>query len=83
MILNVKTTGLLGQYLPEGSERNRGAVELPDGSTARDLLSALGIPDDGRCYISVNDTMLRGEEVDGTVLSDTDKIILMAPMTAG
>jgi len=79
----IKTTGLLGQFLPEGSKRNRGEVELPDGSTAQDLLNALAIPDDGRCYVCINDTMLQTTELDKTVLTDADKIVLMAPLAAG
>lgn len=83
MRLSVKTTGLLGKYLPEGSKRNRGDVDLPDGSTARNLLNTLAIPDDGRCYVCINDSMLQAEELDTTVLVATDKIVLMAPITAG
>lgn len=83
MRLNVKTTGLLGRFLPEGSERNRGIVELADGGTAKDLLDTLNIPVDGRCYVCVNDTMLQPQELEGTALSQTDKIVLMAPITAG
>ena len=83
MQLTIKTTGLLGKHLPEGSARNRGVVELPIGSTASDLLQALAIPDDGRCYVSVNDSLLHADELDATVLTESDTIVLMAPITAG
>ncbi|MEM7257361.1 MAG: MoaD/ThiS family protein [Pseudomonadota bacterium] len=83
MRLSIKTTGLLGKFLPEGSQRNRGEVELPAGSTVRDLLNTLAIPDDGRCYVSINDSMLRADELDTTVLDASDKIVLMAPISAG
>ncbi len=83
MQLSIKTTGLLGRHLPQGSSRNRGVVELPDGSTVQDLLNTLAIPDDGRCYVSLNDSMLQADELDSTVLTETDKIVLMAPITAG
>ena len=83
MIISVKTTGLLGQYLPPGSSRNRGDVELPDNSTTRDLLNTLAIPDDGRCYVSINGTMLQSQEIDTTVISGDDEVVLMAPIRAG
>ena len=83
MHISVKTTGLLGKYLPAGSSRNRGEVELPDNSTARDLLNTLAIPDDGRCYVSINDTMLQAEELATTVIKHDDKVVLMAPIRAG
>lgn len=83
MKVSIKTTGLLGKYLPEGSQRNRGDVDIPDGSTARDLLNTLAIPDDGRCYVCINDSMLQSAELDNTVLAASDTIVLMAPITAG
>ncbi len=83
MLISVKTTGLLGKYLPAGSSRNRGDVELPDHSTARDLLTALAIPDDGRCFVCINDNMLQPEELDATAINSDDKVVLMAPIRAG
>lgn len=83
MIISVKTTGLLGKYLPEGSARNLGDVELSDGSTVQALITQLGIPDDGRCLVTVNGGLLQAEEFDTTVLTATDKVVLMAPLAAG
>ena len=83
MILSVKTTGLLGRFLPEESSRNLGDVELADNSSVRTLLQQLGIPDDGRCHVTLNGTMLQAEEIDSTILSETDQVVLMAPLTAG
>ena len=83
MQITVKTTGLLGKYLPDGSSRNKGVVELPDSSTARDLLVKLKVPDDGRCTVILNDTLLQADEIDKTLLNEQDAITLMAPITAG
>ena len=83
MQITVKTTGLLGKYLPDGSSRNKGVVELPDSSTARDLLLKLQVPDDGRCSVIFNDTLLQAEEINNTVITEQDAITLMAPITAG
>ncbi len=83
MQITVKTTGLLGKYLPEGSSRNKGVVELPDDSTVRDLLLHLQIPDDGRCYVTFNDALLQAEQFDSTIIKEDDAITLMAPITAG
>lgn len=83
MQITVKTTGLLGKYLPAGSSRNKGVVELPDSSTVRDLLVQLQVPDDGRCYVTFNDTLLQADDFDKTTITTEDAITLMAPITAG
>ena len=83
MRITVKTTGLLGKHLPEGSSRNKGVVEIPDNSTVLDLLQQLSIPDNGRCYVTFNGTVLQKNELDTTVITPADAITLMAPITAG
>lgn len=82
MILSIKTTGLLGRHLPDGSERNRGDVELADGSSVQALLDLLAIPD-GRCLVTINGTLLQQEDFNSTVLQATDTVVLMAPLAAG
>ena len=83
MIVSVKTTGLLGKFLPPGSSRNRGDVELPHGSSVSQLVEQLGIPDDGRCNVIINDNLIHGTDWADTTLTAADKIVLMAPITAG
>lgn len=82
MIISVKTTGLLGKYLPEGSARNLGDVSLPDDSSIQTLLDQLAIPE-GRCVVTVNGALKQKEEFGTTTLSATDKVVLMAPLAAG
>lgn len=78
----MKTTGLLGKFLPEGSDRNRGDVELPDDSSVQTLLNQLAIPD-GRCLVTINGALLQKEEFGTTTISSSDAIVLMAPLAAG
>ena len=44
MKLAVRTGGLLGKYLPEGSARNSAEIDLPEGITAAALIERLGMP---------------------------------------
>ena len=83
MILTVKTTGLLGKYLPEGSARNKGTVKLDDHSTIRQLLDHLNIPDNGRCHVTLNGSLVQGHDWASTALCASDDIVLMAPISAG
>lgn len=82
MIISVKTTGLLGKFLPEGSERNRGDVDLPDNSSVQALLDQLAIPE-GRCLVTINGALLQKEEFTATIIQPTDAVVLMAPLAAG
>ena len=72
----------MGKYLPEGSARNLGDVELPDSSSVSALLDHLAVPD-GRCVVTVNGELIQKEEFQSTVLTATDKVVLMAPLAAG
>jgi len=83
MTLTIKTTGLLGKYLPEGSTRNRGSVELAEQSTVRQLLNLLNIPHNGRCNVILNGSLLQSEQWESTKLTATDEVVLMAPLSAG
>jgi len=82
MILSVKTTGLLGKYLPEGSARNLGDVDVPDHCSVRELLDQLAVPD-GRCLVTVNGELVQKEEFESRTLTASDKVVLMAPLAAG
>lgn len=44
MKVDVLCFGAFKDYLPEGSEGNRGSAELPEGSTVGDVVDALGAP---------------------------------------
>jgi len=83
MKLTVKTTGLLGKYLPEGSARNKGTVELGESSTIRQLIDHLNIPDNGRCHVTLNGRLVQSNQWASTTLTDRDDIVLMAPISAG
>ena len=82
MIISIKTTGLLGKFLPEGSDRNRGDVELPDDSSVQTLLDQLAIPE-GRCLVTINGELLQKEEFSATTITTSDTVVLMAPLAAG
>jgi sulfur carrier protein ThiS len=83
MKLTVKTTGLLGKYLPQGSSRNKGVVEIDDNSTICQLIEHLGIPDNGRCHVTINGSMVQKDQWHLRPLTSTDDIVLMAPISAG
>jgi sulfur carrier protein ThiS len=62
MKLRVQLFGVLGRKLPRYSSPEGVEMELPDGSTAGDLLEALNIPDAWAPAIAMNSRLLRRED---------------------
>jgi sulfur carrier protein ThiS len=51
------TVALFGPYadlLPPGSKRGRAALDVDEGTTVAALLDRLGVPDEGRHYVTVD-----------------------------
>jgi len=83
MRITVRTAGLLGKYLPEGSERNRAALEVADGASPLDVMAQLGVPLEGRYLISVNGTALPPAKRPGHSLAEGDTLAIMPPLSGG
>jgi len=83
MRIHVKTAGLLGKYLPQGSERNRAELDVADGSTPIDVMQQLGVPLEGRYLISVNGTALPVDARAGHRLAEDDSLAIMPPLSGG
>jgi len=82
MIVHVKTTGLLGKHLPEGSARNNAEIELPDSSNIESLVVQLAVPVD-ECLVTLNGTLLQQRDYASSALSDGDRVVIMEHLTAG
>ena len=79
MNVTVVLFGLLRDYLPQGSEGNRGAVALPVEADIETLVLALQIP-----YRRVYAILVNGEQAEGsTKLNDGDEVTLMPPFSGG
>ena len=83
MQVNIKTAGLLGRYLPAGSERNRAVVDLPDGATASSAMEHLGLPAGESYLVSLNGSVIPAAERAGAVLSPGDVLAIMPPVRGG
>ena len=83
MQVNIKTAGLLGRYLPPGSQRNRGVVELPEGTSAQAAMDQLGFPQGETYLVSLNGTVVPVAERAGTVLNPGDQLAIMPPLRGG
>ena len=83
MKILVKTAGLLGSYLPPGSERNRAVIRVSPGSTPLDVMRQLRMPLENSYLVSLNGTVVQVAERDTQVLNDDDQLAIMPPLKGG
>ena len=83
MKIRVKTAGLLGSYLPAGSERNRAVIRVSPGATPLDVMRQLRMPLENSYLVSLNGTVVRIAERDTQVLNDDDQLAIMPPLKGG
>jgi sulfur carrier protein ThiS len=62
MKVKIQLFGMLGRKLPQYSSSEGVEIELPDGSTAGDLLNFLTIPDNWMPAVAMDSRLLRYEE---------------------
>ncbi len=77
MRVTVHLYGNLKRFAP--AERARAEIELPDGSSLRDLFMRLEIPDASVWMAAVNDTVVQ----DSTALHEGDVVEVFEPVGGG
>ena len=83
MLINLRTGGVLGQYLPEGSEKNRGSLEVAPGTTARAVMDRLGFPAERTYLVILNGTALPKAERESRALEEGDELAVLPPLKGG
>ncbi|MFQ6023035.1 MAG: MoaD/ThiS family protein [Acidiferrobacterales bacterium] len=83
MRIKVRTTGLLGKYLPPGSVKNLAELEVADGATPFDVIKQLGMPLDGNYLVALNGNVVPKSERDTRTLAENDKLSIMPPLKGG
>jgi molybdopterin converting factor small subunit len=82
MTITLRLFGELKQYMPHDATGRTARMELPDGTTALQLILRLGIPyggEEGQMVVAVNDA-----EVDhNTVLREGDAVSMFEPLAGG
>lgn len=79
MKVELKLFATLARYLPDAADSGSATVDVPDGSTVRQLLSSLGIPDQMPLMILVNGRDAAPEQV----LEDSDVLTIFPPLVGG
>lgn len=79
MKLSVKIFGTLRQQVPAYQHSQGIEVELPDGGTARDLLTCLKISDSQRAVVVMNGQILKEDDT----MQDSFQIHVLQPLSGG
>jgi len=79
MRVGVRLQAILRRYRPAGFQGDVVEATLPEGATARDAASALGVPADMIHAVFVNDK----QSTLDTVLSEDDAVRLFPPVAGG
>ena len=83
MRITVKTGGLLGEHLPEGSSGNRAELDVAEGSGPLDVMRLLGMPEDEPYLIILNETVVPTAERPTTRLCENDELGIFPPLKGG
>ena len=82
MKIQVKTTGILDDYLPLNSD-NPAELEVKDGVTPMDIVRRLGMPANDKYLIAVNGDVVPQSEHAALTLSENDLVAIMPPLKGG
>ena len=82
MKILVRTAGLIGRYLPAGSQGNRASIEVADGATVANVMERLGLPE-GSYLVTLNGTAVPSAQRAQLTLNDGDNLALMPPLKGG
>jgi len=81
--IEVRTTGLLSDYLPAGSKKNAAQIEVDDNATPVDVMKQLDMPVEENYLVSLNGTVVPRSQRSTQTLSEDDCLAIMSPIKAG
>jgi len=81
--ITVKTSGLLGQYLPAGGARNEAEIEVAEGITPQGVIDKLGMPPDGSYLVIRNGETVPKAARTTVRLQAGDTLAIVPPLKGG
>lgn len=79
MNVEVRLFATLQSYLPAGAHGDGASLDLPAGTTVRDVMDSLKIPSDLACLTVVNGRDAEPEQI----LAPGDELALFPPLAGG
>ncbi len=79
MKIEIALYATLSKYLPPGAQNRKAVMEVKDGTTVRDVMDQLGIPQDLSNILLVNGR----QSPDSAVLKDGEILSIFPPLAGG
>ncbi len=83
MKITFKLFALLGDYLPEGAKKNQIDLDVDEGSTPMDLITANNLPLEFCHLVLVNGTYIEPSARASHVLVEGDDLAIWPPVAGG
>lgn len=83
MKVNVKLYAFLSRYLPAGAVQNRIELEVPEGTTPRDIMVKLNVPEGACRLVLINGVYVVPSERATHALEDGDTLAAWPPVAGG
>jgi molybdopterin converting factor small subunit len=83
MRIKLKLFATLGQFLPAGASENSIQVEVPDGTSAHQVLEQFGVPREKAHLVLLNGVYLDARARDETVIHPGDVLAIWPPVAGG
>ena len=84
MRISLKLFMKFKEYTPECGQNGKATIEIPDGSTFRDLLGILNMPEETDKIIVINGiSHKQGSKVSSIELKDGDIVAIFPPIAGG
>jgi len=83
MKINFKTSSMLADVLPAGTDDDQAEIDMPEGATIIDVMARLGLPEDDFYLVILNDMVCPKTARSTTVLSDGDELGIFPPLKGG
>lgn len=83
MRITIKLYAMLAKYLPPGSERNVGSLEVPEGASIGTVVRQLNLPGELVHLVLVNGVFVPPERRNDTPLKETDTLAIWPPVAGG
>lgn len=83
MKITLKTSRPLAKFLPPGASGNSAELQLPDTTTALDVVTRLGMPAETNYLITLNGNIVPMSQRETTMLTDKDQLTILPPLKGG
>jgi molybdopterin converting factor small subunit len=83
MQITVKLYAMLSDYLPPGTVRNVGRLDVAEAATVGRVIEQLGLPRELVHLVMINGVYVSPSQQSNTALKDADRLAIWPPVAGG